>query len=78
MVIWPVAHYEYEACNLKNANVNAIFKNIPDNMQFMPHGQNIDFDKNWKAVAKYGLMSSIPYCDCNSCKSGTAIKSSGK
>lgn len=77
MVMWPVAGYEKDQCNLVNAPVNAIFKDIPSNMQFTPVGKNIDFDETWKAVAKYSVMSSIPYCDCNNCKSGTAIKSSG-
>ena len=77
MVMWPVAGYEKDQCDLVNANVNAIFKSIPSNMQFTPVGKNIDFDENWKAVAKYSVMSAIPYCDCNNCKSGTAIKSSG-
>ena len=77
MVMWPVAGYEKEGCDLVNAKVNAIFKSIPSNMQFTPVGKNIDFDENWKAVAKYSVMSAIPYCDCNNCKSGTAIKSSG-
>ena len=77
MVMWPVAGYEMDACDLKNANVNAIFKSIPSNMQFVPVGKNIDFDENWNAVSRYSVMSSIPYCDCNACKSGTAIKSSG-
>lgn len=77
MVLWPVAGYEKDECDLVNAPVNAIFKDIPSNMQFTPVGKNIDFDETWKAVAKYSVMSSIPYCDCNNCKSGTAIKSSG-
>ena len=77
MVMWPVAGYEKDGCDLVNANVNAIFKSIPSSMQFTPRGKNIDFDENWKKVASYSVMSAIPYCDCSSCKSGTAIKSSG-
>jgi mRNA degradation ribonuclease J1/J2 len=68
MVIWPVASYEMGQCDLKNANVNAIFKSIPDNMQFAPHGGNIDFDENWKASKTYRVFNSIPYCDCSFCK----------
>ena len=77
MVLWPVAGYEKDSNNLVNAKVNAIFKDIPSNMQFTPRGNNIDFDANWKKVASYSVMSAIPYCDCNNCKNGTAIKSSG-
>ena len=77
MVLWPVAGYEKDNCDLVNKPVNAIFKNIPSDMQFTPRGKNIDFDENWKVAEKYSLMSAIPYCDCNNCKSGTAIKSSG-
>ena len=77
MVLWPVAGYEKDNCDLVNQPVNAIFKNIPSSMQFTPRGKNIDFDKNWNAASKYSVMSSIPYCDCSACKSGTAIKSSG-
>ena len=69
MVIWPVASYEMKDCDLKNANVNAIFKaNVPENMQFAPHGGNIDFDENWKASKTYRVYNSIPYCDCSWCK----------
>lgn len=68
MVIWPVASYEMKDCDLKNAPVNAIFKGIPDNMQFAPHGGNIDFDENWKPSGKYRVYSDIPYCDCSWCK----------
>ena len=77
MVIWPVASYEMQACDLKNANVNKIFKNIPDNMQFAPNGKNIDFDENWNKVASYSVLGAIPNCDCSACKAGTPIKSSG-
>ncbi|MBO7302790.1 MAG: hypothetical protein J6U68_01235, partial [Clostridia bacterium] len=77
MVMWPVAGYEKDQCNLVNANVNAIFKSIPSNMQFTPRGKNIDFDENWKKSATYSLMEAIPKCDCSACKSGTAIRSSG-
>ena len=77
MVMWPVAGYEKDQCDLVNANVNAIFKSIPTSMQFTPRGKNIDFDENWKKAASYSVMSSIPYCDCSACKAGTAIKSSG-
>ena len=77
MVLWPVAGYEKDSNNLVNAKVNAIFKDIPSNMQFTPRGNNIDFDKNWNKAASYSLMSAIPYCDCSNCKNGTAIKSSG-
>ena len=77
MVMWPVAGYEKDQCNLVNANVNAIFKSIPSDQQFTPRGKNIDFDENWKKAASYSLMNNIPYCDCSSCKSGTAIRSSG-
>ena len=77
MVLWPVAGYEKDQCDLVNANVNAIFKSIPSNMQFTPRGQNIDFNDKWAVSAKYSLMTSIPFCDCNSCKSGTPIRSSG-
>lgn len=77
MVLWPVAGYEKDGCDLVNKPVNAIFKSIPSNMQFTPRGKNIDFDESWKAVAKYSLMDKIPYCDCSACKAGTAIKSSG-
>ena len=77
MVLWPVAGYEKDSNNLVNAKVNAIFKNIPSDMQFTPRGNNIDFDENWKKVASYSVMSAIPYCDCNNCKNGTPIKSSG-
>ena len=69
MVIWPVASYEMKDCDLKNANVNAIFKeNVPSNMQFAPHGGNIDFDENWKASSTYRVYNAIPYCDCSWCK----------
>ena len=69
MVIWPVASYEMKDCDLKNANVNAIFKaNVPENMQFAPHGGNIDFDENWKASKTYRVYNAIPYCDCSWCK----------
>lgn len=68
MVIWPVASYEMKNCDLKNAPVNAIFKGVPDNMQFAPHGGNIDFDENWKPSGKYRVYSDIPYCDCSWCK----------
>ena len=68
MVIWPVASYEMKDCDLKNAPVNAIFKGVPDNMQFAPHGGNIDFDENWKPSSKYRVYSDIPYCDCSWCK----------
>ena len=77
MVMWPVAGYEKDQCDLVNANVNAIFKSIPSNMQFTPRGKNIDFDENWKKAATYSLMEAIPKCDCSACKSGTAIRSSG-
>ena len=77
MVMWPVAGYEKDQCDLVNAKVNAIFKSIPSTMQFTPRGQNIDFNDKWKVSAKYSLMSAIPYCDCNACKSGTPIRSSG-
>lgn len=77
MVIWPVASYEMRQCDLKNANVNAIFKSIPDNMQFAPHGGNIDFDENWKASKTYRVFNSIPYCDCSFCeKNNRKTKSS--
>ena len=69
MVIWPVASYEMRDCNLKNDPMNAIFKEtVPDNMQFAPHGGNIDFDENWKAGGTYRVYSAIPYCDCSWCK----------
>ena len=77
MVLWPVAGYEKDQCDLVNANVNKIFKSIPSNMQFTPRGQNIDFNDKWQVSAKYSLMNKIPYCDCSNCKSGTAIRSSG-
>ena len=77
MVLWPVAGYEKDQCDLVNANVNAIFKSIPANMQFTPRGQNIDFNDKWQVSAKYSLMTSIPFCDCSACQSGTAIRSSG-
>ena len=76
IVLWPVAGYEKDQMNLANKPLNAIFKDVPSNMQFTPRGQNIDFDKNWN-TKKYSLMSSIPYCDCTACKAGDAIKSSG-
>lgn len=70
MVIWPVASYEMKDCDLKNANVNAIFKqNVPEDMQFAPHGGNIDFDENWKASRPYRVYNAIPYCDCAWCES---------
>jgi hypothetical protein len=69
MVMWPIASYEMKDCDLKNANVNAIFKaNVPENMQFAPHGGNIDFDENWKASRPYRVYNAIPYCDCSWCK----------
>ena len=77
MVLWPVAGYEKDNCDLVNAKVNAIFKNIPSSMQFTPRGQNIDFNDQWKVSSKYSLMTKIPFCDCSSCKAGTAIRSSG-
>lgn len=77
MVLWPVAGYEKDQCDLVNANVNAIFKSIPANMQFTPRGQNIDFNDKWQVSAKYSLMTAIPFCDCSACQSGTAIRSSG-
>ena len=77
MVLWPVAGYEKDQENLVNAKVNAIFKSIPADMQFTPRGKNIDFDENWKKSTSYSLMEAIPKCDCASCKSGTAIRSSG-
>ena len=77
MVIWPVASYEMKDCDLKNANVNAIFKaNVPENMQFAPHGGNIDFDENWKASNTYRVYSSIPYCDCSWCNTQPNSKKS--
>ena len=77
MVLWPVAGYEKDQCDLVNANVNKIFKSIPASMQFTPRGQNIDFNDKWQVSSKYSLMTAIPYCDCSSCKSGDAIRSSG-
>ena len=77
MVLWPVAGYEKDQCDLVNANVNKIFKSIPTNMQFTPRGQNIDFNDKWQVSSKYSLMTAIPYCDCSSCKSGDPIRSSG-
>ena len=77
MVLWPVAGYEKDQCKLVDANVNKIFKSIPANMQFTPRGQNIDFNDKWQVSSKYSLMTAIPYCDCSSCKSGDAIRSSG-
>lgn len=69
MVIWPVASYEMRDCDLKNDPMNAIFKEtVPDNMQFAPHGGNIDFDEKWKASGTYRVYSAIPYCDCSWCK----------
>lgn len=68
MVIWPVASYEMKDCDLKNDPMNAILKEIPDNMQFAPHGGNIDFDENWKAGKTYRVYNAIPYCDCSWCK----------
>jgi hypothetical protein len=68
MVIWPVASYEMKDCDLKNDPMNAILKEIPDNMQFAPHGGNIDFDENWKASKTYRVYNAIPYCDCSWCK----------
>lgn len=68
MVIWPVGRDEMKNCDLKNKPVNAIFKGIAANMQFAPHGGNIDFDENWKASSTYRVFSDIPYCDCSFCK----------
>ena len=68
MVIWPVASYEMKDCDLKNDPMNALLKEIPDNMQFAPHGGNIDFDENWKAGKTYRVYNAIPYCDCSWCK----------
>ena len=79
MVMWTVAGYEKDSLDLVNAPVNAIFKNIPSNMQFTPVGQNIDFDENWNMAKKYSVMNDIPYCDCAYCKTAAIgpIKSSG-
>lgn len=68
MVLWPVGYDEMKKGDLKNEPVNALFKSIPDNMQFAPHGGNIDFNAKWKASAPYRVFNNIPKCDCTFCK----------